>query len=398
MASVSKLPRRCALAACVHAHAYDPISDIMPESPSQWQYSAEQEAQVFFLALAARYHQQQQKPISKSSESSNDNEDEEDELDSYEEDASIVNGALNRATDQDGLKRLVLDRFAELVACRKDPRYVSSVSLTIGLANPELDTCDGREGPWTLCVTRNSGLSEDDKDFFGNFTRAVKELATTQNVTPFLDLMLQYYEPRLKFHATELAKHPRALLPRVGPEELKAAKEQDSFLAQYYALRERFCSLANSTGACPIAKWRRATLAAQCLKRSAGLMHALETICSRTEALRTQKYLGLLARIPDLLKTILDCHETFPGFRNISIQPIPNPPEFVCTDAPFEQSMLQATEKLKQAGMVRPPWLKHKKTIVAMEREWRKKLIIHAEMQMLGFLLSADAKEAAQFP
>ncbi|KAK4556835.1 hypothetical protein LTR86_005815 [Recurvomyces mirabilis] len=388
----------------------------MPDSLSQWQYSTEQQAQVFFLALAARYHQQQQVPLLKSSGSADDDDDDEDELDAYEADAGIVNGALNLATDEDGLKRLFLDRFAELVACRKDPCYVSSVALTIGLANPEVDTCDTREGAWSLWVARNAGLSEDDEKFLPsshelskNWLQVCTQLPltktmlmgvgqTTQDATPFLDLMLHYYEPRLKFHATELAKHPRTLLPRVGPEELKAAKQQDSFLAEYYALRERFRSLANSTDACPVSKWRRATLDAQCLKRSADLVQALKMICSETEVLRTQKYLGLLARVPDLLETILDCNETFPGFGNVRIQPIPKPPASVYTNASFEESMQQTMTRLKQSGLTRPPWLKHRKIMVAMQRDWRKKLVIHAEMQMLGFLLSRDDNEAAQFP
>lgn len=127
-----------------------------------WTYSETQEAETFFLALAARLRHQQQQPL----------DDDWEGLDAEEEscadDVSMVNAQLTEDSRR-GLKKVFLDRFAELLARRKDARFVSCAAL--------VECCADGEDRWELCVARNHVFDDTDNEFFEDLARDIRAIA-----------------------------------------------------------------------------------------------------------------------------------------------------------------------------------------------------------------------------
>ena len=142
----------------------------------QWDYSEAEAAEVFFLALAARkYHGQQQSPIhctinandedSDSDTGASTDEQESDDLLSGEGTGRSSMPVRSSADQSHGtLKQKFLDSFAEIVARKKDPGFVSCAALVE----------EGAKA--TIYVSRNSGFTKHDLEIFSSLSACMADI------------------------------------------------------------------------------------------------------------------------------------------------------------------------------------------------------------------------------
>ena len=143
-----------------------------------WIYTAEKEAELLYLALAARHHCGQQQPVSLCDAEADGECSEEDDYDPPKVASSPAGAITADDTIRLRLKERFLDNFAELLARRKDARYVSSCALI---------DCGKK---FKILVARNAGFGSDsaegsgattgnsigDAAFFEEFKRQVADL------------------------------------------------------------------------------------------------------------------------------------------------------------------------------------------------------------------------------
>lgn len=138
----------------------------------EWRYDNKEEAELFFLALAARHHAgQQQDPIIYNTGV----DDDESDVDSFKsngdggsgDDDSSSTLSLRRTDSADtGMKEKFLDNFAELISRKKESGYPSCAALKEG-ANEAF-----------VFVTRNKGFSDtnDEVQFFNDLSEQLMDI------------------------------------------------------------------------------------------------------------------------------------------------------------------------------------------------------------------------------
>ena len=127
----------------------------MSRKVQDWQYNEKEEAELLFLALAAKHHGgQQQTTIERNTDLGDD----ESDVDSCYDDNGVDDTAESTISSHvadpayAGIKRKLLDHFAELLARKKDPGFVSCNILVEERAEA------------TLLFTRNKAFDEDSKE------------------------------------------------------------------------------------------------------------------------------------------------------------------------------------------------------------------------------------------
>lgn len=149
---------------------------------ASWKYTSAEEAELLYLSLAARHHCGQQMPfLDCKSESDGDSSDDDEESPLGDEHGAVRIGAdPSEATSaaetvRNRINERFLDSFAELLAHRKDARFVSSCAL---------EECETKV---KIFVSRNAGFAPDatnakdtrgvaDRDFFDGLRAQIKDL------------------------------------------------------------------------------------------------------------------------------------------------------------------------------------------------------------------------------
>lgn len=126
-----------------------------------WDYNTGNEAETFFLALAARHAGgQQQNPVD-----SADVEDDDSEEDSGScEERTDIQGTPSMVADEVIKRKRFLDSFAELLARKKEGNFVSCAALA------------EENQRATIYVARNNGFTPHDEIFFTMFIACAKDI------------------------------------------------------------------------------------------------------------------------------------------------------------------------------------------------------------------------------
>lgn len=144
----------------------------MKTTTPAWQWSKPAEAELLYLSLAVQHHCGQQQPLTSCGIETN--EGSSDDAASLEDDNDI--GDLEQADRTHNvdtrMKQRFLDNFSELLACRKDPRFVSCSSLVECATKAK------------VFVARNGGFDIDgagsrstDSKFFKEFERQTRGIS-----------------------------------------------------------------------------------------------------------------------------------------------------------------------------------------------------------------------------
>lgn len=145
------------------------LPSMAPKAPA-WKYTPEKEAELLYLALAARHHCGQQQPVSShDADLGADFSEDDDDYDAHES-AAVSAGPMptNKAMHK-RLKERFLDSFAELLARRKDPRFVSSCALDD--SGKRIKVFVARNAGFEFDQAEQSEESIGDHDFFEQFKK-----------------------------------------------------------------------------------------------------------------------------------------------------------------------------------------------------------------------------------
>ena len=135
------------------------------------------------------------------------------------------------------------------------------------------------------------------------------------------------------------------------------------------------------------------------LSKSPGLQEALYAgYLEQHRADRALKQLRFLARIRAAQLTIINCIRTIPTFAQLSIKTIPSSDVQSTLSGTIHQARTSAQKSLQKWSIPIPKWFKEPRLVKDLAEDYRKKPIIHAEMQMVFFLLARRSPQLSPYP
>lgn len=360
---------------------------------ANWRFGATEEIQLATLARVAWVEQQQREPLAPLLDMSKENEVESDA-------ATNVLDVLAETSHGDLLKRF-LDRLAEVFAREKEPiNFVSCTAM--------VEQEDGA----TIFVSRNKKLVKHDDKFSRNLAVCLEKLSrgsfyvrkvdhnliivsdvgNHEQESQLWELLLVFYEKRIEYNIRQFLHGMRS---SAQGRSLSVAKEGDTV--------GDFAKLQSD---CQQFRAGNKSLAGSIVKSANDLARAVDIKACLGRSIRqgriesTLELLRFLGRLRLAYDTILDAAKRFASFSQVTIifveTPIVSNPR-----ASLEQAMGVIDACYKTGGMRLPSWItervphsKFKKFEVALGQP----LHVHAEVQMLFFLLHADRGDLQPLP
>lgn len=204
-----------------------------------------------------------------------------------------------------------------------------------------------------------------------------------------MDLLVQFYLPRIIYHASVFCEYFEAVHERANTSVLTS--DQNVQLDRLEVLF-RSCSTFTKKQRLNIPLARAVSSEAKTLSKSKPLARALLSFYGKDVAWRVVRHLRFVGRIRTIHQTLLECAKDLPNFSTLDIKLVSLSRAQLLPRVNF-RAALSNVERL----LGRPLNFSEKK-IKTMESEYRKKLIIHAEMQILFFISRPEHDQTSIFP
>ena len=216
---------------------------------------------------------------------------------------------------------------------------------------------------------------------------------TRRKSSKLLEIMHEYYIERIAFYTHDLSSYYRSANSNLvcqTAEQVAALKDFESLL--------KSCDSFNRKGSTNTMLSRDLSMQAYNLRTSTSLKNALTATNSDTLAGAVQRRLELVARIRVIHFTIINCARAFPSFAGFNIVPLHIPHKQRSTDINFDVATCEARSMIQNFDFRIPSVLKNNQFLQSVRNDYGKKLIVHAEMQILFHLLRTENADLTPFP
>lgn len=201
--------------------------------------------------------------------------------------------------------------------------------------------------------------------------------------------MLEYYGNRVRYYANQLAEYGRHV------SSFEQAITANDLLTKLSHLIDECSKLRLQPNF--VKKADRIVEDAFNLTKEVNLRNEITSVSSSTRANKIDRLLRSLAKIPMLYKTMVQCIESDCGLCGVRVIAVSKSQKQRAPKIPLSKALTCAKESARSFNLCPPPWLRLERPEERLVAEYRHKLIVHAEMQAIFFLLSSSM-QAFTFP